>query len=166
MPNNQNPVFTDGETILGDGTVQHPLEAVSSSPASSPVTGASVIATSQNRQLTDATPVNVASAEITLPNDARTYQVMCIASFDAEPDSTTTSFTATFLNGITQFGPTYNEDFTENTLTDVTMAINSALKDLTGSGQTITINLNVTSNGGTSHATNWALLLILATDTD
>ena len=28
MPANQNPVFTDGDTIQGDGTVQNPLEAI------------------------------------------------------------------------------------------------------------------------------------------
>ena len=39
MPNNQNPVFTDNDTILGDGTEENPLHAESGGGAPGGVEG-------------------------------------------------------------------------------------------------------------------------------
>lgn len=77
MPNNQNPVFTDEETILGDGTEEHPLMAAGSG-------GGAVVAKAANSSRAridipgNAVGVNIDTLSIDIP--AGNFKVVAYAN--------------------------------------------------------------------------------------
>lgn len=93
MPENQNPVFTDNQTILGDGTVENPLSAQSSTPFGgilvASVDGPVVISGDGSFQ-------DVASLTVNVP--AGSWGVLVKASFVITPDTGNTQILWKFID--------------------------------------------------------------------
>ena len=149
MPNNQNPVFTDDETILGDGTEDNPLEVASSAIPN--LFGNLDQSASESVTLPDGEQTQIASVSITLPNDDKSYKIFMWYSYNVTPGAAATEIFGGIFDGDGDtVGTISDTPFTAASLSNLSQSGCSGSDNFTGDGSTVSFTLKLESTGDDS----------------
>jgi hypothetical protein len=166
MSSNQNPVFTDNETVFGDGTEEHPLTTSGGAPvANAPLQIISEFQAGPDGT-TDGTNTDIMTASISVPAAPAgvSWKFVLWGMATAQLGAAQTKSQLQIYDGDSSAGTLLNEGVSEAVAADLLQANQSVLAEITkdNSANTYDFTLSILPTGGDGTVSG-AQLIIVAT---
>jgi hypothetical protein len=160
MPENQNPVFTDNETITGDGTVQNPLTVLSALPENNTNSGFYTTNAETPPEMTSGTPVVLTGIQTQDVPSTGNLLAMVWASVDIQPGSDATEIDLTINLDGTPIGitPCRFVPAAPGSIDSISLSFVAVIQ-IPADGARHEVDLVGTSNGDNSNS-DWAQIIV------